>query len=219
MIRYEVEGETNLPFNLTKIIVVSTVDGLPHEEAGLSVAQSNDIYIHIEKNEDYSKEELITSITIDNIKVNTPPQMGNIVFYKPSNLDNSTYIYDKQFEINNKIDYIGEETTNLKTLSIANQGGTIAFRVSNQDITTYITDEAVSIINDSSLLNKIEINAKEIEFKISFDILIITGSNIAYKGTVHINLPLSNLQDERVVGVELPNVHDIVFKRVPSNLL
>ena len=55
MIKYEIEGETNLPFKLTNIMVISTADGISDGTNQLEVVQSNDLYLTIEKNENYAK--------------------------------------------------------------------------------------------------------------------------------------------------------------------
>lgn len=56
MIKYEVEGDKNMPFNLSKIMIVSTAEGV--EEEGKSkwnfdVYQNNDVYLYIDKNDKY----------------------------------------------------------------------------------------------------------------------------------------------------------------------
>ena len=57
MLKYSQEGETNMPFNLSEIIVVSSAEGVTKAENpenykwNLDIMQYNDIYLHIEKNE------------------------------------------------------------------------------------------------------------------------------------------------------------------------
>ena len=67
MLKYEVEGETNMPFELTKIIVVSSAEGVESTEdrLNLSLVQINDIYLQIEKNENVKKENSIKSVIIE----------------------------------------------------------------------------------------------------------------------------------------------------------
>ena len=59
--KYQVEGETNMPYTLSKIMIVSTAEGVHQEGAqekwNLSVFQNNDIYFSIEKGKN-NKEEL-----------------------------------------------------------------------------------------------------------------------------------------------------------------
>ena len=52
VLRYQVEGESNMPFKLTKISIVESVEGIETESAeekwNINVNQNNDIYIYIE---------------------------------------------------------------------------------------------------------------------------------------------------------------------------
>ena len=54
IMKYNVEGETNMPYKLSKITIVSTAEGVENEEAqekwNLSIFQNNDLYFSIEKN-------------------------------------------------------------------------------------------------------------------------------------------------------------------------
>ena len=53
ILKYNVEGETNMPFKVSKISMVSTVNGQDVENSDkkwdISVIQNNDIYVYIEK--------------------------------------------------------------------------------------------------------------------------------------------------------------------------
>ena len=55
MLKYEVEGEKNMPFQLTKISIISTANGIPNTETldrwNFNLVQNNDIYFNFEKNE------------------------------------------------------------------------------------------------------------------------------------------------------------------------
>ena len=69
MLRYQVEGESdnNLPFEISKMIVVSTAEGQEIEanddtKWNFSVNQENDIYISINKNEEYKRKALSARI-------------------------------------------------------------------------------------------------------------------------------------------------------------
>ena len=55
MIKYEVEGEQNMPFNLSKMVVISTAEGVENSEKSktkwdLNICQNNDVYIYFDKN-------------------------------------------------------------------------------------------------------------------------------------------------------------------------
>lgn len=50
ILKYNVEGETNMPFNLTKISVISSVEGIDKDSGenkwAFDIYQNNDIYIY-----------------------------------------------------------------------------------------------------------------------------------------------------------------------------
>ena len=68
MLKYEVEGEINMPFNLSRIMVVSSAEGIQKEGTeniwDLELLQNNDIYLEITKNPEYKKTELIDKIIL-----------------------------------------------------------------------------------------------------------------------------------------------------------
>ena len=89
MIRYEVEGDKNMPFNLSKIIVVSTAEGKETEgknKWNFDVQQNNDVYIYIDKNENYlgDRQKTIDSVKIENINCTKTPAKGAIETYMPN---------------------------------------------------------------------------------------------------------------------------------------
>ena len=51
ILRYQVEGETNLPFEISKISIISAVDGKDNKDEAnkwnINVNQNNDVYIYI----------------------------------------------------------------------------------------------------------------------------------------------------------------------------
>lgn len=73
MLRYYVEGESNLPFRISKIIVVSSAEGTDTKAEqtkwALDLTQNNDIYISIDKNNEYNKNETIKQVQIENIQI------------------------------------------------------------------------------------------------------------------------------------------------------
>ena len=67
ILKYQVEGEKNMPFELSKIMVISTAEGISKEENqtswNLNIVQNNDIYIEISKNKNYKETEIIDKST------------------------------------------------------------------------------------------------------------------------------------------------------------
>ena len=68
ILRYSVEGETNMPFELSKISIISSAEGIDKEAVdtkwAFDIYQSNDIFLYIDKNDNYGKTEIIKSVTI-----------------------------------------------------------------------------------------------------------------------------------------------------------
>jgi len=78
MLKYAVEGENNMPFELSQLIVVSTAEGVENNKNeniwNFDLIQNNDIYLYIGKNKSYKETEIIKRIIINNIKVEEGPQ-------------------------------------------------------------------------------------------------------------------------------------------------
>ena len=63
ILKYNVEGEKNMPFNLSKITVISSSEGVDKESGenkwAFDINQNNDLYLYIEKNSNFGKQEAI----------------------------------------------------------------------------------------------------------------------------------------------------------------
>ncbi len=214
MVKYSVEGETNMPFKISKIMVISTAGGIEKENStnkwDLNVLQSNDIYIDIIKNKNYSEEEIIDKIIINNFKIESEPVKGNVEIYRPSN---SKVIFNnkEEYKIDKELIYIGDQASNLEELKIANQGGLILLRCVNENLGNYISDED-EIKHDGTLLGKIGISNEEIKFNISFDIRLELKSGKKYKAEVKAKIPSGNLIQEGTTDYQI-NGDEIIFKR------
>ncbi len=137
MLKYEVEGENNMPFELSQMVVVSTAEGIEKDGEStwnFDLVQNNDIYLHISKNKNYTKEELIKGIKLDNFSINKSPAKGEIVLYRPSNSEDKVFEYKDEYKIKDDLFFLGTESTNLKQLEVANQGAVITFRCTNQNL-------------------------------------------------------------------------------------
>lgn len=137
ILKYNVEGENNMPFELSQMVVVSTAEGINTEGDrtwNFDLMQNNDIYIHLSKNKNYNDKEIIKRISIKNFNIKNAPQKGEITIYKPSKNDKKTYEYLDEYIVEDSLVYDGNEKENLKELQIANQGGVIAFRYTNKNL-------------------------------------------------------------------------------------
>ncbi len=219
MIKYEVEGETNMPYNLSKIVAISEVEGVEGEEKSkkklnFDIWQNNDIYFYIDENINYkNNEELIKSVKISNIQITTPPQKGTIKTYMPNSEAGRLFTYDEQFLVEEKLEYNGASQSSSTNLEIGSKGGSALIRFSNTGIGNYTSDKDKKIVHNSSLLKKIKVVNEEIKFKVSFDFMLETTKN-KYQAPITLELPTGNLDEEERSYIEKTDMKDIIFKRV-----
>ena len=210
MLRYYVEGESNLPFRISKIIVVSSAEGTDTKAEqtkwALDLTQNNDIYISIDKNNEYNKNETIKQVQIENIQIDRKQQLGIIKNYKPAK--EGMFRNKEEYLIKDKIEYTGNDTSDINELKIGNNGGTIIFRSANTNIITYNTDED-EIVHNGTLLAKAGITEEQIEYKIKFDLIVETGKGIKYKGTINLKFPQGDMLKNGTGSMEKINVKDI----------
>ena len=192
MLKYSVEGENNMPFELSQLIVVSTAEGIDADGGentwNFNLVQNNDIYLYISKNKNYKDTEIIKNITLNNFKIENGPQIGKLVMYRPSEADDKVYEYKEEYIMNNEIIYKGSEFTNAKNLEVANQGGIIILRLCNNEIGKYSLD-GETISHDGTILKRAGLKYEDIICKVSFDITIELASGVKFIGNISLDLP------------------------------
>ena len=215
VLRYYVEGETNLPFELTKITVISNAEGIDEQSENkwdFTINQNNDIYLYIEKNENYGKTEVIDNITLTNFRIEKNSEIGEQKIYKPdSNAENVTFQNIQENEVQ-EIIYTGDLETDIKASKISNQGGLIVLRFANNNIGRYQSNEEEEI-NHNELLKKIGINEYDLKTKITFDLAINLKSGKTFFSTVSLELPVEGIVENGVTSREITDLDDIIFKR------
>ena len=218
ILRYQVEGESNLPFKITKISIIESVEGMENQGAAekwnLNVNENNDIYVYIEKNSAYGKTEIIEEVEVNNIIAEKQIQKGEIKFYKPVIDEKRMFINTTENEISNII-YKGELESNIKEQKISNQGGIVAFRYAINNISQYIseTDEQ---IDHSQLLKLTNLTQEDLKTKLSFDITIKLTSGKKYQATIKLEVPTDEIIEKGTTGKEITDLDDIVFKRIEN---
>lgn len=219
ILKYNVEGETNMPFNLTKISIISTAEGTDkHSDINkwaFDISQNNDIFLYIEKNENYKKTEALKSVLIDNINVNKQKQIGQTIIYKPDATSENQIFTTKDENIVNTIEYVGDTKSNFRELKILNQGDKLAFRVANKDVCSYESNDEETI-NHNELLKKANLTKEDISLNLSFDITISLENGKQYKGTVTLELPVGNIIDEGTGKLEITDFSNVIFKRIKN---
>ncbi len=215
ILRYHVEGETNMPFYLSKISVISSSEGIDKPTTdtkwAFDVFQSNDVFLYINKNEEYGKVEAIKSVDITNIQFEGNNK-DNIKIYKPdSEEENSIFKYKEENKVDN-IEYTGDLESNLKYLMISNQGGVIAFRCSYDNLAEYKSNDEE--INHQELLKKAGIIEENLKAKITFDLSINLENGKQYKSTISLDIPVENVVEQGIASKEITDLKKFVFKRV-----
>lgn len=217
VLRYNVEGEKNMPFELSKITIISSQEGIDDGQTdtrwSFDVHQANDIYLYIEKNNEYDKTEIIKSININNFQIETENK-DNVKIYKPDTEEENVLFKYKDENIVENIEYLGDVESDLKNLKISNQGGIIAFRCSNNYVTKYKSDEEE--INHSELLKKAGVTEEKLKMNLSFNLNIILESGKEYQAEVKTELPTGNVIEEGNTSAEITDLTDIVFKRIKN---
>ena len=223
VMKYEVEGEKVIPFNLGKIIVISsaaTTDASSDAEDIQSenylwkenVVQTNDVYIYLDKNKDFKEEQIIKSVKIENIKILQNAPIGKIQVYMPNSLDDGLYRYTNEFLVNSTLTYTGAETDNKKALEIGNQGGCVLISFANVGIGEYKSNEDQEIEQGASILEKMGVLNEDLKFRVSFD-LVIEVQDKSYKTNIVLDLPIDELVGKKETHKEITDFSNIVFKR------
>lgn len=218
VLQYNVEGETNMPFVLKKIAIISSVEGTDKEAGSnrwaFDISQNNDINLYIEKNKKYDKQEAIKSILIDNINVERNTEKGTINFYRPNTTDSGTYFKNVEENLVQTIEYKGAMQTDLKKLEISNQGGLIMFRVANDKVAECVSND--DEINHNELLKKANINVEELKVKLSMDLTIKIASGKEYKANIKFDLPVEGVIENGTSSQEITDTKNIIFKRIKN---
>ena len=216
MLRYQVEGETNLPFELSKMIVVSTaesneIEAVADTKWNFSVNQYNDIYLEIQKNDEYTKNTNIKNITFENFVIEKNSGAENIKLYRANS--EGKVVEDEAHLVGSSLTYKGEKETNLDELKISNQGSIILLRSVNQNVCEVRSNDE-EIVHDGTLLAKGNANSEDLNYKLSFDVVIETSRDIKYKGTISIELPTGDVQTQGKTQLEKTDFSDVIFKRM-----
>ncbi len=215
IVKYNVEGEKNLPFEIEKISIKSSLDTKSNQSENiwdLSIIQNNDIYIYFKKNEKLDAE--VQKIRIENLKIKRNKEIGQTKLFIPTsndiktNFKNSTEDYSKK-----GIEYTVNNVDNMEKQEISQNGGMIAFRISNQDLAEYISNEEADLQYDGTLLQKAGITEQDIKIAASMDIIIEISKKEKYKGTLTLELPIEDFNEKSILGIEKTDLSDVIFKR------
>ena len=218
ILRYQVEGESNMPFKISKISIIESVEGTESQGEGekwnFNVDENNDIYIYIEKNSSYGKTAIIQSVDIKNISINKSNEKGTVKLYKPVQDEKRMFTNRDENEIT-EITYNGELESNIKEQKISNQGGIVAFRYSINNISQYISQDAEEI-DHSQLLKLTNITQDDLRTTLTFDIIINLTSGKKYQAPISIDIPTDEIIEKGTVGIDKTDLNNIIFKRIEN---
>lgn len=268
VLKYEVEGEKSIPFQLGKIIVISSATSEevsnienksePENSDNLSediiqgnnnldennitdkkdeiskndepineetqgnnienyiwqkkVIQTNDVYIYLDKNENYKQQEIIKNVKIENIKILQNVKVGKIQVYMPNSLDGQLYKYVNDFLVNSSLTYKGASADNKKALEIGNQGGCVYISFANVGLQEYKSNEDTELQQGATILNKMKINEDDLKFKVSFDLIIEVNSK-SYKANLILDMPINGVVGAKETHTEITDFSNVIFKR------
>lgn len=217
VLRYNVEGETNMPFELSKISVISSSGGDSLDATDTrwkyNLYQSNDIYLYINKNSSYSDTETISSILINNINVEGE-NSDKIKIYKPDSQTENQMFNNQETNMVEQIEYMGALENNLKNLEISNQGGLIVFRCSYDNITEYSSNDEQ--IEQQQLLSKAGITNEQLKAKLTFDFVIKTEKGKEYSTNISLDIPIDDVVGQGTTSQEITDMSSFIFKRIKN---
>ena len=231
VMKYQVEGEKEVPFKLGKIIVISSaattevteenteqIDSTEQSEEENylwkeKVVQTNDVYIYLDKNKEFKEEQSIKKVKIENIKILENVKVGKIQVYMPNSLEDGLYKYTNEFIVNSSLTYIGASTDNKKALEICNQGGCVCISFANMGLGEYKSNDDVEITQDASILEKMNIANEDLKFKVSFD-LIIEVNDKSYITNLVLELPIDEVVGQKETHKEITDFSNVIFKRL-----
>lgn len=218
MIKYSVEGEKNIPFRISRLMTVSSAETenleLIDNVYQANIIQKNDIYLAIEKNNNYKKQDAIKKITLNNFNIIKKGNLGDLTIYRTS-LGEKKYEYSEEYQINDSLVFLGDLNTNLKMeeMTISNQGGLLEFSgiLNNLGKITYGENEDIKA--DGTLLQKLNLTTEDIKTEISFDMIIELSSGKTFKTTINLELPTGDIAENGVCTNEIVDINKFIYKR------
>lgn len=216
LLKYQVEGEKDMPYVLKQMVLISTANGTntPSEEYkwNIDIYQNTDIYFEIARNTEYKTNENIKNVKIQNINI-TPNSNFTPNAYIPSTEGTEMFSYTEQNLAGTEIEYTIDKNKDAKTRKLTTEGGILALSFCIPNIGVYQgNDDKISY--DGTLLNKIGITKEQISYNVSFSLIIETESDKKYKADINLELPPEDITQTGIIKIENEELTDLVFKRI-----
>lgn len=215
MLKYQVEGEKDMPYVLKQMVLISTANGTntstDEYKWNINIYQNTDLYFEIARNTEYKTNENIKNVKIQNIQI-TPKSDYKPNIYLPTAEGTEMFNYTEENLAGQEIEYIVDKNKDAKTRKITTEGGIIALSFCIPDIGVYKgNDDKISY--DGTLLSKIGITKEQISYNISFSLIIETETDKKYKADINLELPPEDITSTGIVKIENEELTDLVFKR------
>lgn len=215
LLKYNVEGEMDMPYLLKKMVIISTANGTntPTDENrwNININQNTDIYFDIERNTEHKSTENIKKIKIQNIQI-TGTEKYTPKAYMPSSETEKMFTYTDNNIIQNELIYEVDKDKDTQNKKITTEGGIIAISFCNPNIATYKGNEE-KMNYDGTLLKKAGITLEQIKSTIKFDLVLETVSGKKYKTEINLHTPSEDITETGIVITEDTELQNIVFKR------
>ena len=191
-------------FSINKIIYFSSAGATTNVNNGnlniKNLFQYTDIAIYINNNaseNNYSLENTLKSVYIDNINYNQTPEIGNPeLYYKNiNNFAQDIFIEDNKIKDQLMFDVTSENTLDYSEAILYNNCAnpiTLSYLNNNIKSNYSLTNSQTAITYDGSLLKKNNILLNSIACSFSFNINIVNNLDEKFICPVYINIPLSN---------------------------
>ena len=215
LLKYHVEGETDMPYILKQMVIISTANGKNTTQTenkwNIEIYQNTDVYFEIERNSEHKSNENIKNIKIQNIQIignekNMPKA------YMPSTDTEQMFNYTENNIIQNDLIYIVDKNKDIKNKKITTEGGIIAISFCIPNIANYIgNDDKISY--DGTLLKKAGIIIEDIQANIKLDLILETETGKKYKAEISMNVPEEDITETGITIKEDTQLENVVFKR------
>lgn len=180
----------------------------------INIKQVNDVYLKLKVKDNFNIKNnnrlKIKSISINNFKVISKPNKGELQVLKPTGDLNNLFTSSKENLINSSLDFKGNIVDDFSKLQINNSGGTIAFRIQN-DLGVFELPKDQNVYYDARLLHNNFKNVDDLKFELSFDLEIKLLNNQTFYTTIVIKKPnIEILNNNKLVKYE--NEKEYIFK-------
>ena len=212
----------NTIFTIDKIVMFSSADSKSKTSSATNFTIENlyqytDIAIFIKNtNNEHTLENTLKNVSINNIKFDLPPSLGepNLYFKSINNFAKSDI--DEHNIISDMLDFniSSEDKADLNTPTLFNNlANPITLSYVNQNIKSdyTITNTSSSITYDGSLLKTCNIDLNLINCNLSFDINITNNLNQNFKTTVFIGIPLQD-NENLITNGNIKLTKDVDYK-------